>query len=84
MELILIIGFVVVGLLLGKLLQYIKNIDRNLRIIVSNQIVFGNLATFEKREGLLKKMEKGEQKYVNLMNWLDRVDEEAQSVHNEP
>lgn len=83
MEIILIVGFVVVGIYLGQLLGYLKNIDRNLQILNNNTILFGNTATYEKRLEYMKKSAKGEQEYVELMNVLNRLDRESERLVSE-
>lgn len=84
MELILIVGFVVVGIFLDKLVRYLRNIDRNLKILINNTLLFGNASTYEKRLEYLKRSQKGEQQYVELMNLLESFDKESERLHNEP
>lgn len=83
MELILIVGFIVVGIFLEQFLRYLKNIDRNLLILNNNILLFGNASTYEKRLEYLKRSTKGEQQYVELVHLLESFDKESERLLNE-
>ncbi len=80
MEFILICGFVVVVIFLEKFLIYLKNLDKNLRILITDILIFGNTATYEKKLEYMKRSKKGEAEYIYLMNLLEDYNREANRI----